>query len=55
MEQQTLTTTFDPDCVDGLPLDFARMKQLHDEIEFDEALADDRVPRHELDQHKAAA
>lgn len=44
---------FDPDCVDGVPLDFERSVRFLDECEFDDALALDLLPPHEIAQHKA--
>lgn len=38
----------DHDYVDALPLDFKQSMRLHDDIAFEEALADDLVPMHEL-------
>lgn len=45
----------DPECVCGIPLDFHGLQMLHRELEFEEALEEDRLPPHEIEQHKSIA
>jgi hypothetical protein len=53
MNAQLCSLLSDPECADGLPLDYFRAMRLHDDVEFDEALDDDDVPAHELAQRTA--